>query len=174
MWIQSSRASSAPDVRADSKTRPGGAAWAGAIVSQIIESAAYPDPPDRDEARQASALGFDLGAGHRHELIHLGVDLGGGDRDPRSGHTVRYHLLHDQVQRAVRQAALRLNLDGIVTPHALRHAYATHSKESIETLRKLMGHVSIETTAGYRHPDVDSASNPLDDLLVPAPTPTLP
>ncbi len=94
-------------------------------------------------------------------------------RDPRSGQSVRHHLLHDQVQRAVRQAALRLNLEGIVTPHALRHAYATHSKESIETLRKLMGHVSIETTAGYRHPDVDSASNPLDDLLSPAPNLTL-
>jgi hypothetical protein len=28
-----------------------------------------------------------------------------------------------------------------------------------------MGHVSIETTAGYMHPLVDKATNPLDDLL---------
>jgi hypothetical protein len=27
-----------------------------------------------------------------------------------------------------------------------------------------MGHVSIETTAGYRHPVVETATNPLDDL----------
>jgi hypothetical protein len=27
-----------------------------------------------------------------------------------------------------------------------------------------MGHVSIETTAGYMHPVVETASNPLDDL----------
>lgn len=28
-----------------------------------------------------------------------------------------------------------------------------------------MGHVSIETTAGYLHPVVAKASNPLEDLL---------
>ena len=32
-------------------------------------------------------------------------------------------------------------------------------------LRQLMGHVCIETTVGYRHPAVESATNPLDDLL---------
>jgi integron integrase len=84
---------------------------------------------------------------------------------PRTGETVRYHLLHDLLQRAVREAAIKTGLDGLITPHVLRHAYATHSREPIETLRELMGHVSIETTAGYRHPAVSRASNPLDDLL---------
>ena len=60
---------------------------------------------------------------------------------------------------------MSLGLDGFITPHVLRHAYATHSREQIEALRQLMGHVSIETTAGYRHPVVEQASNPLDDLL---------
>ena len=50
-------------------------------------------------------------------------------------------------------------------PHVLRHAYATHSRESIDALRQLMGHVSIETTAGYLHPVVAKATNPLDDLI---------
>lgn len=84
---------------------------------------------------------------------------------PRTGVTVRYHLLHDLVQRAVRDAALKVGLDGLVTPHVLRHAYATHSRESIDALRQLMGHVSLETTAGYLHPVVAKATNPLDDLL---------
>ena len=83
---------------------------------------------------------------------------------PRTGERVRYHLLPDVVQRAVQAAARRVGLDGLVTPHVLRHAYATHSRESIDALRVLMGHVSIETTAGYRHPVVETASNPLDDL----------
>jgi len=83
---------------------------------------------------------------------------------PRTGERVRYHLLPDIVQRAVQAAARRVGLDGLVTPHVLRHAYATHSRESIDALRVLMGHVSIETTAGYRHPVVEQASNPLDDL----------
>ena len=53
----------------------------------------------------------------------------------------------------------------LITPHVLRRAYATHSRESIDALRQLMGHVSIETTAGYLHPVVAKATNPLDDLL---------
>jgi integrase len=53
----------------------------------------------------------------------------------------------------------------LVTPHVLRHAYATHSREPIEAIRELMGHNSIQTTAGYRHPVVENATNPLDDLL---------
>jgi integrase len=86
-------------------------------------------------------------------------------RHPRTGETVRYHQLHDLLQRAVREAACQTGLDGLITPHVLRHAYATHSREPIEALRQLMGHVSIETTSGYLHPLVDRASNPLDDLL---------
>ncbi len=40
---------------------------------------------------------------------------------PRTGETVRYHLLHDQIQRAVREAAIKVGLDGFITPHVLRH-----------------------------------------------------
>jgi integrase len=85
-------------------------------------------------------------------------------RHPRTGEWVRFHILPDAVQRAVHAAALQLGLEGLITPHVLRHAYATHSRESIDALRVLMGHVSIETTAGYMHPVVETASNPLDDL----------
>ncbi|HEY4248962.1 MAG TPA: tyrosine-type recombinase/integrase [Lacunisphaera sp.] len=84
---------------------------------------------------------------------------------PRTGETVRYHILHDLLQRAVREAACKVGLDGLVTPHVLRHAYATHSRESLDSLRELMGHASIVTTAGYLHPNVVKATNPLDDLL---------
>ncbi len=85
-------------------------------------------------------------------------------RDPRSGLTVRYHVLHDRLQQAVREAAAKIGQEGIITPHVLRHAYATHSREPIEALRQLMGHWRIETTAGYRHPEVEHATNPLDDM----------
>ena len=84
--------------------------------------------------------------------------------DPRQGVRVRYHLLQDAVQRCVQKAAVKAGLEGLVTPHVLRHAYATHSRESLDALRELLGHSSIETTAGYLHPVVDGASNPLDDL----------
>jgi integrase len=60
---------------------------------------------------------------------------------------------------------MKIGLEGFITPHGLRHGYATHSRESIEALRQIMGHNSIETTAGYRHPLLDQATNPLDDLM---------
>lgn len=88
--------------------------------------------------------------------------------DPRTGVRVRYHLLVDSLQRVVRDAAAAVGLEYVITPHVLRHAYATHSRESIEALRQLMGHASIETTAGYRHAAIEAASNPLDDLAVAA------
>lgn len=84
---------------------------------------------------------------------------------PRTGVIVRYHILHDLLQRAVHKAACLTGTEGLITPHVLRHAYATHSREPIDVLRLLMGHVSIETTAGYMHPQVNKASNPLDDML---------
>ncbi|HAM21730.1 MAG TPA: integron integrase [Actinobacteria bacterium] len=85
--------------------------------------------------------------------------------DPYRDVLVRYHLLPDTIQRAVQQAARKVDLEGLVTPHVLRHAYATHSRESLDALRKLLGHSSIETTAGYLHPVIAKATNPLDDLL---------
>jgi integrase len=91
-------------------------------------------------------------------------------RDPLTDQIVRFHLLHDALQRAVHEASVAAGLDHLITPHVLRHAYATHSREPIETLKELMGHWSIETTAGYRHSTVTRASNPLDDLLAASPT----
>jgi integrase len=85
--------------------------------------------------------------------------------DPRSGKRVRYHILVDCIQRSVQRAAMKVGLGGLITPHVLRHAYATHSKESMDALRILLGHSSLETTATYLHPVVDKAGNPLDDLL---------
>jgi integrase len=85
--------------------------------------------------------------------------------DPRSGKRVRFHILVDCIQRSVQRAAKKVGLGGLLTPHVLRHAYATHSKEPLDSLRLLLGHSSLETTATYLHPEVDRASNPLDDLV---------
>jgi integrase len=87
--------------------------------------------------------------------------------DPRSGTKVRFHILVDCIQRSVQKAAAKVGLEGLITPHVLRHAYATHSGESIDSIRQLLGHSSLETTAAYLHPVVERAGNPLDDMLEP-------
>ena len=60
----------------------------------------------------------------------------------------------DNVGRALRLAALAAGITKTVTPHSLRHAYATHLLErgvSLLLIQKLLGHRNIETTTIYTH-----------------------
>lgn len=69
------------------------------------------------------------------------------------------------VQRAVRAAAGKVGLLGKVTPHVLRHCYATHAHEGgapVRNLQEAMGHTQIETTMGYLSPTAAGVRSPLD------------
>jgi integrase len=84
-------------------------------------------------------------------------------RHPRTGAIVRYRMHEANVQRAVKEARRKLGI--AVTPHELRHAYATHNLNrgvNIKALSQAMGHAQIETTSGYCHAEALSVPSPLE------------
>jgi integrase/recombinase XerD len=76
------------------------------------------------------------------------------------------------IQKAIKASALAANIKKNVTPHTLRHSYATGLLEAgvdLLTISRLLGHASFATTMIYLHcrrEHLHSAPSPLDWLPV--------
>ena len=86
------------------------------------------------------------------------------------GQTQEGHISYQRIYQAFRMAVKRSGISKQVSPHILRHSFATHLLEmgtDVAIIKELLGHRSISTTQIYTHLGVDRVKgikSPLDIL----------
>ena len=121
------------------------------------------------------------GKGNKHRVVALGPSLLTQlrkywvSRRPTGQHLFpgnggRKHINRMSFNKALRKAVAKAGIDKSVTPHTLRHSYATHMIESgvdLRSVQLMLGHSSLQSTSRYihlTHARMQRIQSPLDVL----------
>jgi site-specific recombinase XerD len=80
----------------------------------------------------------------------------------------RYHVHETDIQRAIKAAARTAGIPKRVSPHTLRHTFATHLLQAnydVRQIQQMLGHSDVRTTMIYTHTiqsDLKPLQSPLD------------
>lgn len=116
-------------------------------LSRIDRSAGVPAELPDCVFNKSPSWGFSWGWSYLFPAPAVGIN-------PLQKILNRWHVDPRYVQRAVRAAAQIVGLEGVLTPHKLRHVYATELLRSgvdIRTVQELLGHADVKTTEIYTH-----------------------
>ena len=87
------------------------------------------------------------------------------------GHSKTRQYSATSIVKILEKASARAGIKRRVTPHMLRHSFATHlleQKTDLRYIQELLGHSSSKTTEIYTHvsnKDLNLIRNPLDEIF---------
>ncbi|MBI3045712.1 MAG: tyrosine-type recombinase/integrase [Betaproteobacteria bacterium] len=180
-----------PDILSGTETERVLSGMASSVIPSLVLTTAYSAglriseacrlrPEDIDSKRMLIHLHFTKGNKERYvmlseRLLPLLRVYYKQVRPPQSewlfpGRNPKKPISRTAVDKALKASVSKAKLRKRVTPHVLRHSFATHLLETgtdIRVIQALLGHGSIRTTAGYtqvsrRH--IASVKSPLDLL----------
>lgn len=90
----------------------------------------------------------------KKDNLPLFISHTGGKLTPRS------------IERTMKRYLIKSNLNPAVSPHALRHSFATHMLDAgadLRSVQELLGHASLSTTQIYTHVSVEHLKKVYDE-----------